>query len=188
MIDRDYAEGVDALQSDMARHQREIAGGEVTAAKNHAFAVATIERLEREQADAPPPAPPGHTPAPAPTLDKKTIEDRTYTLDAAPSVAPMFRTASEFEHQVMRHAMPRIELLMSKQDTGALGTPSWRTRTLAAMYFKAKAVEAGKAGRTDLAEIYERAFQLDVAELLEASNISFGDWRKDAPTKIVVGV
>jgi hypothetical protein len=78
-------------------------------------------------------------------------------------------------------------MLMTKRDTGPLGQPSWQTKTLAAMYWKVKSLEAIKGGKPDEATVYERAFQQDLTELLEASNASFGDWRKDAPTKLIVG-
>jgi hypothetical protein len=184
-VERDYAGAVDALQGDMARHQRRFAP-EVTATENQKLAVETIERLEKQDAEAPPLRAGGQTQPPLPPVtEKREVDGRAYTLDRAPDRG-MYRTASEFEAQVMVHAQPRIELLMSKPESGPLGTPSWQMRTLAAMYFKVKSLEAGKSGRTDLAEYYEQAFQLDLSELLEASNASFGDWRKDAPTKIIV--
>lgn len=184
--DRDYHEGVDALQADMARHQREIAGAEVTTSKNREFAVSVIERLEKENADAlPRPVVPTHTPAPPPSEVEKTIDDRKYTIKNEAD-APMFRTASQFEHDVLCHAQPRIKLLLTKHESGPLGSPSWSTRALAAMYFKTKSIEAAHAGRTDLVEYYERAYQLDLSELLEASNQAFGDWRKDSPPTLIV--
>lgn len=185
-MERDYAGAVEALQGDMARHQRRFAP-EVTATENQKLAVETIERLEKQDADAKPIAPPANETQPPlpPVTEKREIDGREYTFDRAPD-RDMYRTASEFEAQVLRHAQPRIELLMSKQDSGPLGSPSWQMRTLAAMYFKVKSLEAGKSGQTDLAEYYERAFQLDLSELLEASCQPFGDWRKDAPTKIIV--
>ena len=181
--DRDYAAGVDALQADMRNHQVRFAP-EVTADANKKLAVETIERLEKQDAD----AKPGLAPAPQSTPqlnEKRTVDGRDYTLDVAPD-RPMYRTATQFERDVLTHAQPRIALLMSKRDTGPLGSPSWQTRTLSAMYFKVKSLEAIKSGRTDLAEYYEQAFQLDLSELLEASCQPFGDWRKDAPTRITV--
>lgn len=186
-IERDYAGAVDALQGDMARHQRQFAP-EVTATANQKLAVETIERLEKQDADEKPLAEGAGnaTQPPLPPInEKRDVDGREYTLNRAPDV-PMYRTASQFEEQVMAHAKPRIQLLMSKMDSGPLGSPSWQQRTLAAMYFKVKSLEAIQAKRTDLAEYYERAFQLDLSELLEASCQPFGDWRKDAPTKIIV--
>ncbi len=182
--DRDYHEGLDALQADMARHQRRFAP-DVTAEANHALAVATIERLEREHADQRPTIAPPVPAAPAAFTESREVDVRKYTIDKVPD-APMFRSATDFEHDVMRHAKPRIELLLTKRDSGPLGSPSWHTRTLAAMFHKVKAIEALKAGLLDDAAICERMFQLDLYELLEASNAAFGDWRKDEPSKLIV--
>jgi hypothetical protein len=182
--ERDYREGLEALQADMARHQRRFAP-EVTADANQRLAVETIERLEKQDADARP-SPPVEIPV-ASAHDRRELEvdGRKYTLERTPD-RNVYRTASEFEAQVIRHAKPRIDMLMTKRESGPLGTPSWQTRTMAAMYFKVKSLEAIKSGRFDEANVYERAFQQDLYDLLEASNLSFGDWRKDAPTKITV--
>lgn len=184
--ERDYAGGVDALQADMARHQRQFAP-EVTATENQKLAIETIERLEKQDADRPLSADAGGATQPPlpPVNEKRSVDGREYTLDRAPD-RPMYRTATQFEEQVLKHAQPRLALLMTKEDTGPLGSPSWKMRTLSAMYFKVKSLEAQKAKRLDLAEYYEQAYQLDLSELLEASCQPFGDWRKDAPTKITV--
>lgn len=184
--DRDYVGAVDALEADMAGHQRRYVG-EVTARANRKLAVETVEQLEKQHADAAPVAEVAATPPPAPESTTRTIEDRTYHREVAPDKAPMFRTASEFEHQVLRHAQPRIALLMSEEETGILGTPSWRARTMAAMYFKVKSLEARKSGQVGLADNYERAYQVDLQELLEASSAKFGDWRKSPETKLIIG-
>ena len=182
----DYREGVEGLQSDMARHQRRFAS-EVTATANQALAVATIERIEKQDAERESPTPLAATTPSVPDQEVQTkeIDGKTYTLDKAPD-RPMYRTASQFEADVLAHAQPRLALLLSKQDTGPFGTPSWRDKTMAAMYFKVKSLEAIKTKRTDLAEYYEQAYQLDLAELLEASNQPFGDWRKDPERKLIL--
>lgn len=185
--ERDYHAGVDGLESDMANHQRRFSG-EVTARANHELAVQTIERIEKQDAEKrPPPVSPEPPPGPPPTgSEDRQVEDRKYVLDKGPDSKKMFRTASEFEHQVLRHAMPRVRLLMTKVESGLLGTPSWRARTMAAMYFKVKSVEAQRAGKFDLADNYERAYQVDLEELLEASNAPFGEWRKDPEHKLII--
>lgn len=187
MSDRDYRQGLDGLQSDMANHQRRFNGGDVTSRANEKLAIETIERLEKQDlAAAGTPQPLEQIPqTPQHETRQVEVDGRRYTLDKAPD-RNTYRTASEFEAQVMAHAEPRIKLLMSKLDEGPLGTPSWRTRTLSAMYFKVKSIEALKAGKIDEGSVYERAFQQDLYELLEASNLSFGDWRKDAPSRITV--
>jgi len=185
-LSRDYAEGVDGLQADMAKHQRQFAG-EVTADANRRLAIQAIELLEKQDAEKKSaPAAPAATPAPAPEVTTRTIEDRTYTRDVAPDKAPMYRTATEFEHQVLRHAMPRITRLMGEMDSGPLGSPSWHDKTLAAMFFKVKSLEARKAGKIGLAENYERAYQVDLQDLLEESNKSFGDWRANEPERLII--
>lgn len=185
--ERDYREGVDALQADMANHQRRFAG-EVTASANQSLAATTMEQLEKLHAEqqAAPRLAPVAAPVPEAFATDKTVEDRKYLLDKAPDKTPMFRTASEFEHQVLRHAMPRIKKLMGEMDTGILGTPSWRSRAMAAMYFKVKSMEARAAGQFGLADNYERAYQVDLQELLDASCAKFGDWRKGEADKIIV--
>jgi hypothetical protein len=182
----DYHEGLDGLQSDMRRHQERFAP-EVTASANQALAAQVMERIEKQDAErkiAPPPVAPLAS-VPDQEVQTKEIDGKTYTLDKAPD-RPMYRSASQFEADVLAHAQPRLEMLLTKRDSGPFGTPSWRDKTMAAMYFKVKSLEAIKAKRTDLAEYYEQAYQLDLAELLEASNQLFGDWRKDAPSRITV--
>ncbi len=183
--ERDYVDGLEQLQADMANHQRRFAG-EVTADANQHLAASVIERLEKEHADRPrAPGPAVQAPI-GPETTTKVVDDREYTIDRAPA-GPMYRSATEFEQAVLAHAQPRIELLLSKRDNGPLGSPSWATRTQAALFFKVKAIEAHRGGRLDLVERYEQQFMLDLYELLEASNVAFGDWRKDAPTKLVIG-
>jgi hypothetical protein len=186
-VSEDLREAVDQLEADMAAHVQRR-GGEVKALDNKTLAASAIERLEREQADVKPAASVRADPAQPVQLGGREIKDvdgKKYIIDK--NIAPLkFRTASEFEEQVLKHAMPRIALLLSKNDTGILGLPSWRQRTEAAMYFKVKSLEAAASNKPDLAEHYERAFQLDVEELLEASNQPFGDWRKGAPQKLII--
>ncbi len=170
-----------ALEADMARHESRFAG-EVHASRNQALAADALLQLERERAERPAVVAPEPTPAPIEhVVHEREINGQRYKLDVAPDKTPMYRTASEFEHQVLRHAMPRIDLLLTKRDEGILGTPSWRMRTLAALYFKVKSHEAFTSGDAGQADVFERAFQQDLYELLESSNQSFGDWRKSIP-------
>lgn len=178
-------EARDLIESDMASHERKR--GEVHADRNQALAADALRQLDRERSEskAAPVLEPV-VPPPEPVKQTKVVDGREYTLGVDGNVCG-FRNPTEFEHSVLAHAQPRIDLLMTKRDEGPLGQPSWRTRTLAAMYFKVKAIEAIKGGLPDEAKIYERAFQQDLYELLEASNASFGDWRKDSPGKLIVG-
>ena len=180
----------DSIEADMAGHEART--GEVHAARNQLMAAEALEQWERSQSDAKAPPPPssdasvGSLPIER-TVEKRTTENGTYTVTREVD-AQMFRSASDFETQVMIRARPRIDLLMSKEDSGPLGTPSWRAKTLAAMYFKVKSLEAKKAGQLDLETYYERAYQLDLEELLESSNQIFGDWRKLPEKPLVVQV
>lgn len=181
----DLREAVDMLEADMAEHVHKT-GGEVRSFQHRALAAEAIERLEKERAE-----PkivvsiPHETPAPEPAVERREINGQKYVLDK--KIAPIkFRTATEFEEQVLKHAMPRIQLLLSKPDSGILGGASWRERTEAAMFFKIKSLEAKASGNATLAEHYERAYQVDIQELLDSSCLPFGDWRNDAPSKIVV--
>ncbi len=178
----------DELESDMAAHEQRH--GEVHALRNQALAAEALEALERKQAEDKPVAkaePVGSAPIER-SVERREINGNRYTVTRDADRTPMFRTASDFEAQVLAHAQPRLELLLSKRDSGPLGTPSWRNKTLAAMYFKVKSLEAKAAKQTDLETYYERAYQLDLEELLESSNQIFGDWRKSPEKKLVVRV
>ena len=177
----------DSIEADMAAH--EARHGEVHASRNQSLAATALEEYERTVAAAPPTKPEVAGSAPiVPTVEKREIDGNKYviTRDTETTNKRMFRTASEFESQVLKHALPRLELLMSKKESGPLGSPSWHVRTKAALYFKVKSLEAKAAGQPDLMEYYERAYQLDLEELLESSNQAFGDWRKSPEKKIVV--
>jgi hypothetical protein len=90
--DRDYDEGLDALQADMANHQRRFAG-DVTAAANQKLAVETIQRLEKQNAEPQAPALPAPAPVPDREVQTHDVDGKTYTLDKAPD-RPMFRPPS----------------------------------------------------------------------------------------------
>lgn len=186
MADRDTR---DAIEADMAAHQRRFSG-EVTASKNESLAADALRELDRVKAESPAVAPAEPIAQPERFTQKRELNGHTYTIDKAPDKTPMYRSATDFEANVLKHAMPRVKLLLSKQDEGPFGTPSWRTRAMAAFYFKIKSHEAATSHKTDEADLYERIYQQDLYELLEASNQPFGDWRK-APTpepKITIAV
>lgn len=158
-------EALDELRSDMAAHQRERARVDVTDQANHRLAADLLERIDRENADskAPPSAP-----------------VRDFAVDAVDvGPDPLIRKANPQEHWFLVRAKPRIEMLLTKMETGPMGQPSWRQRTLAAMYFQERATKADLAGRSDLADNYRRQAFADMMDLLEASSAVFGDWRKD---------
>lgn len=178
---------VEALREDMAQHQRSV-GREVTDSVNQALAINAIIELEKNQSDAKPQQ--AQAPLQPPTLstvEYREINGKKYTVDKSTVPERPFRNATEFEANVMTHAMPRVQHLLTQFETGALGQASWRDRTIAAMYFKIKQIEARQSMRFDLAEEFEKRFMQDLYDLLEESNKVFGDWRKDAPEKLIVG-
>lgn len=177
----------DAIEADMAAHERRFAG-EVHASRNEALAAEALRELDKQRAIEKPVAPVEQPPPPEFVSYKRELNGHSYVVDKAPDVTPMYRTATDFERNVLAHAMPRVQLLLSKQDSGPFGTPSWRTKALAAFYFKIKSHEAATSNRPDEADLYERIYQQDLYELLESSNQPFGDWRKDAPEPIRVVV
>ncbi len=177
----------DGLERDMANHEARF-NGEVHASRNQVLAAEALQQLDRERAETPQviaPEPLAHAPI-EPTVTSHELNGQRYKVDVAPDKTPMYRTATEFEHHVLRHAQPRIDMLLTKQDEGPFGTPSWRVRTIAALYFKIKSHEAFTSGKADEADVYERCFQQDLYELLEASNQPFGDWRKSVPAKPLI--
>jgi len=177
----------DLLEQDMARHEREHGAGEVHALRNQTLAAEALAMADQMYAE-----PARQVSAPpvvvTDSVERRELNGHTYVIDRSVNVNEdvAFRRTTEFEKNVLAHAQPRIQLLLSKQDEGPFGTPSWRTKTLAALYFKIKSLEATQSGRPGEAAAFDRAFQQDLYELLEASNQPFGDWRKSAPTKIVI--
>lgn len=136
MADR---EAFDALQSDMAEHQRRF-GGEVTAAANQSLLGPELERVEKMLADCPTPADPEAPPPPPPekTIDRKTVGDRSYLLSKQLDT-PLVRVASPIEAEFLVLAEARMVLLLDACETGVRGAASWKQRVLAVMATKAKA-------------------------------------------------
>jgi hypothetical protein len=202
--DQDIRDGLDAIQADMAAHQRRFSG-EVTAEANRTLAASEFERLEKkwaEEAQRPQP----HATEPAPRLEPPRDEHREingaqYTVSSSPVDDVGFRAPSPAEVWFMEHAWPRVELLMTKIETGPLGEPSWQQRTMAVFAIKLQAVEARTTARNALgggnfaaASHYaqmgadlDRRYIEEFKELLEESSRVFGDWKADAPKRIQVG-
>ncbi len=184
----DLREGLDELQNDMQLHQRRFSG-EVTAEANRALAASAVERMERELADiaaAPPLVSAGPPPPIAKSVERREVDGKNYVVSKGPD-APMLRQANEAEHWFLSHALPRIELLMNKDDTGPLGQPSWRSRVLAVMELKSRVPSLRLARFDDLADDTERRYMAELTALLEDSSRLFGDWKADAPKKVMVG-
>ena len=171
--DQDLRAGLDALQGDMAAHQRAFRG-EVTGEANRRLAADTFAELERsgqlEQAGdiiAPPPAP---------EVDRTTreVDGRAYQLtkeaDREGSPLRMSRAERDLELKMLQ----RLQLLLTLRDEGILGAPSWRTRAESVM---ALMVMPGGVLR----------FAQELDQLLEDSIKPFGDWKVDPDRKIYVG-
>jgi hypothetical protein len=79
---------------------------------------------------------------------------------------------------MMRQAVKlraRIDLLLTKMESGPLGAPSWHHRVLAILALKyAGPALAATAGA-------------QMAELVEQSSAVFGDWRAEKPRRVQVG-
>lgn len=182
----DLRAGCDAIEADMAKHQRMFArGGEVTANANHELATRTFEQLEQQWAEERNPhhrtPPSSSSPAPAPitrTETTATIEDRTYKV-VREADDTKFRKANPQEQWFVERAWPRIELLLTKQELGSYGdgfiagTPacrySWKDRVLAACRFQ---------------QIDKQRFLAELVQVLEDSCHHFGDWKSDPPSKV----
>ncbi len=87
----------------------------------------------------------------------------------------------------MTHAMPRVELLLTKVETGPLGQPSWAQRTYAVMELQSRVVGLRARGLNQSADDITRRFMFELIELLEASNATFGSWKSDVSNPLLVG-
>ncbi len=186
-MSEDLRESLDDLQADMAAHQKRFSG-EVTASSNQALAAGAIERVEREQAERPRlsivPDVEGSAPIVTKTERREGKHGR-YTVRTEPD-KPMLRQGTKAELDFLAHALPRVELLLTKEETGPLGQPSWKQRVLAVMEFKSRVPGLRLAGLKEEADRLDRRYLLELLALLDDSNQLFGDWKADAPTKITV--
>lgn len=183
----DFAGAVEVLQQDMREHElRHV--GECHASRNQSMAVDAVTRLEREQEDRRPvPSDPAPTPAEH-RRERREGEHGAYLIDRAPIDDTKVRQATPAEAWFMAHAMARVELLLSKMETGPLGQPSWNQRVLAVMELRSRVPGLRHAGRHDEAAELEKRYTFELLELLEASTATFGDWKADAPKTLSVQV
>jgi hypothetical protein len=203
----DMQDGLDALQGDMADHQRRFRG-EVTAESNRRLAVTEFEKLDRMADEEPAIAallqPADQAPLHGPLDEVREIEGRKYRVDRTPVDDVAFRPATVDEGNTVTRAAARLELLLTKSELGSRGdgfmpefvkgefrfsaTPccvlSWRERTLAVMSWKIAALQPGNAPFRDPLEAMHA---LMLVQLLEDSNAHFGDWKKDPERRIQVG-
>jgi hypothetical protein len=181
---------VDALREDMALHQRAHVG-EVTDSKNHAMAAGVFERLDRKESEDRPAAPLPPVALPVKhgvSTEIKEGEHGSYRLTSSPVDDAKFRPASAFEHWFMTHAMPRVNLLLTKTETGPLGQPSWAQRTYAVMELQSRVAGLRARGLHQSADDVTRRFSFELVELLDASNATFGNWKSDPDPRISVTV
>jgi hypothetical protein len=189
-VSEDLLAGLDGLQGDMAAHQAR-SGGHVTAEANRTLAADAIERLDRQMAEEAGRIQPKQPELVAPPVDQgnetRDIEDKRYLISKAQADDVKLRNASPAEAWFLAHAMPRVELMLSKLDTGPLGEPSWNQRTMAVMAVKERSVAARTSNMIGLADDLDRRFTFELMQLLEDSTRVFGDWKKDPERRIQVG-
>lgn len=185
----DLREGLDGLQSDMADHQRRFRG-EVTADANQRLAVETVERMDRMRANtAPAPSLAGMSPPPIEeSTEMRDGKHGRYVVDKGPDAPLATRPPSQVELDYFVHAIHRIRFLLTKVESGPLGSASWSQKTMAVLDRRAKALDFRRAGNRDRAAELDRRYVLELTALLEDSSSVFGDWRADAPEKISIAV
>ncbi len=184
----DELAAVDALRNDMALHQRNHVG-EVTDSKNHGMAAEAIARIEREQAEVKPaPAQADHPELHPVTAERREGKHGNYLLSTSATDDVKHRTATPAEHWFLTHAMPRVELLMSKLETGPLGQPSWMQRTFAVMELQSRVSGLRARGLHQSADEITRRFTFELMQLLESSVATFGDWKVDPGTRVSITV
>jgi hypothetical protein len=203
--DEQMRDGLDALQSDMAEHQRRFKG-EVTAEANRMLAVSAFEQLHPGWLDTcarDAETPPVNEPV-GPLDETREINGRTYRMERAPVDDVVTRQATTDEAQTVAKVAARLELLLSKSELGSRGegfmpefvrgefrvsrTPvswlSWRDRALAVMSWKIAAQQPGNAPWRHRLEAMHSAMLID---LMNDSIAHFGDWKKDPEPTITVG-
>ena len=182
--DRDVRDGLDAIQADMAEHQR-THRGEVTAEANRKLAVETFSDLDARGVFEAAPAPP----EPKPTRQERRLLERqervvngkTYQVTKDDAVdGPVLPLSKRQQGEVVK-ALQRLHVLLTLQDEGILGAPSWSNRAKAVFSI----IADPKSGTTMVQREIRFAQELDA--LLEDSNRLFGDWKADPDPKIYVG-
>lgn len=169
-------DAIDAMQGDMAAHQQRHRG-EVTALENQSIAADAFRRLEKERADAK--TVPTQVPVAPPIAETRDGLHGRYRISRSPTDDIGVTEATPAQAWFMAHALPRIDLLRTKTETGPLGSPSWQQRVDSVLKYQADANDWRAAGRADVALDLERRFMHELVELLNASSFLFGDWKAD---------
>ncbi len=138
-------------------------------------------------------------PAPAPAqadhpelfptgTERRELDNKGYLVQREAVDSTKIRKANQAEHRFLTHALPRMELLMSKMDSGPLGQASWHQRAMAVLEIKSRVAGLRAARMPEAAAEMEMRFLFEMMELLEASNATFGDWQADPGTRVSVAV
>jgi hypothetical protein len=181
---------LDALQQDMRDHELQYGSGEVHASRNQAMAVDAITRIDRERAETKPTAPVpvlDAVPPPPRSIERREGVHGSYIVDKSPTDDVRVRSASPAEAWFMTHAIQRLELLITKVESGPLGQPSWRDRVQAVLELRSRVPGLRHLGAHGAADDLENRFTFELMELLEASCATFGDWKTDQPRLAMVG-
>lgn len=167
----------DAIEQDMAAHQRRFSG-EVTALDNQALAAQALEQLDNAKRDEKPlPAPPVEAPS---FTGERDGEHGVYLLGQASTDDVRTRRATAPEAWFMLHAMPRLEKLLAAKDTGPLGAASWHTRLLAVLALQSEAASFRAQGLDGTARDRERRYMFELIQLLDDSDAVFKpSWKAD---------
>lgn len=206
MADR---EALDLMTADMAGHQ--VATGKLpTPGENQALAGELFERLDRKAEEKKPEVvvdPPAvklagdgqlasHLERSATERKAKEMGYRLLRGENAPKVTPVELSSRAIEmHEKIRL---RVKLLMSKEESGVLGAPSWRDQVLAVQSLqftgrtegevaavaktfgtKVAAIHAAQGGRASAA--------VAILKVLDESSAVFGPWWLETPKRIQVG-
>jgi hypothetical protein len=181
--DAEQREACDAVQADMAEHQRRFApGGEVDADHNRQLAATLFERIDRKADEAP-----RLTSGPSLAAPRETGErdGREYRFVRAPATEQTEKAAAAPRRMLLadprtleryEKMQARVNLLLEKRDRGPLGAPSWRERVLSALYWgnlTAAQLRRANLSRADA----DRCMAAELRAVLDASSATFGDWR-----------
>lgn len=180
MADR---EALDLFLGDMASHQAAHVG-ETTPSANQSMAAELFERMDQKRADAEraikTPASMAADPFPAGADRPSRVEaiKRGFEFkdeSQLPEEKPIEKVWSQRDVKRYEKVQRRVALLLTKDESGPLGAPSWRARVMAVMALKyAKPELRATAGA-------------QLAALVEESNATFGAWYAEKPKRIQVG-
>lgn len=155
----------DSFDADMAKSQR-LRGELPSVRENEALRTSFLEQFE-QRVEAGRHAGATATEAESEGVAEQHAAERGFRMERLPDKEPVSvveqwdaKTLAEF--QLMN---ARVELLLSKQDRGPLGQPSWRECVMAVLYMRIQGAPQ--------AQIDAR-----LRELCDLSAVDFGDWRK----------